>query len=204
MPFKFLFTLLAFITTIKLSAQKIEFKNLTVNDENSKAIYLDIENKFKIAGFIDQVYAEPNNLSYTLRGDTLILVPATSGYIMLSFATKYGSQQILFTAKALPVPAVSIGGETNKFLPKAVCLNNGQISLQKNDLFFENYKVDSSVININGQTFTVAGDKLPDELLSAIEKAKSGDQLEFTYTRAINSKNRMRITNHGKFSYQLK
>jgi hypothetical protein len=204
MPFKFLFALLAFITAIKLSAQKIEFKNLTVSDENSKTIYLDIENKFKIAGFIEQLHAASNNLSYTLHEDTLILVPVTRGYIMLSFATKYGTQQILFTAKELPMPALSIGGETNKLIPKAVCLNNGQISLQKNDLFFENYKVDSSVININGQTFTVDGDKLPDELLAAINKAKSGDKLQFTYVSAVNPKNGMRITNPGKVSYELK
>jgi len=195
---------LVFIITLKVFGQKIELKNLMVSDQNSKFIYLGIENKFKLLDTTVHINAAPGIIVHVLHKDTLVLIPRQAGSMILSFATKYGTQEIIFTAKPIPLPAISVGGETSVLMSKTAILENKEIAIQKTDPFFENYKVDSSVVNINGQTFRFKSDKLPGELLMAIEKAKSGDRLEFTYVRAVNPGRGRTISREGKISYELK
>jgi len=160
MPIKSLFILPVFIVTLKMSGQKIELRNLTVSDESSKTIYLDMQNKFKIPGFIDQVNTETGNTICTVHEDTMVLIPTTKGNVTISFATKYGPQQMVFTAKTLPPMTISVGSETNnKLISKTAFLKNGKIFIKKNDIFFDGYIVDSSVVTLNGQVYLVNSDQ---------------------------------------------
>ena len=200
----FFFTLAAFIATFDALAQVFEIRNLTVSDENSKTIYIGIHNKFKVPDLTAIPSAASKKTKITLKEDTLDLVPNFFGTEILTFHAKNGIQQVSFTIKRMPDMFLWISGSTDKSILKKEFLKAPQFSLAPNDLFFKDFFLDSTILELNGKTFQINNGVLPNNLIPAIEGAKNGDRLEINYLRARSFRSEVILVKKDKTDFTLK
>ncbi|HEX8333954.1 MAG TPA: hypothetical protein VF622_15145 [Segetibacter sp.] len=187
---KFFFLLSLLVSSIFVSAQPVDVVNLIVNNKESKTAYIGVDNFYRIRNF-DKYKSIVPHPQAKLLNDKLLIRAQSVGTFSVTFVTKKGAkEQVSFNVKRVPYPLIAIGEHTRTSIDKSYLLNNKRVSIitsEINDPFFEGYKVQAFIAELNGQTFTLQGNEFSDDLLAAIQKAEPGNKLTISSVKAFNA-----------------
>jgi hypothetical protein len=154
-------------------AQKIKLANRIFPDENSKTVYIGMENRFVVQPEVIETILE-NELA-SVNDSVVTIRPNKPGKLTITFLSEGEKVPVEFEAKHIPKVKVTIAGGDKDPAGKEILSSKSELLLADrtgDDKFFDQFEVTSFQATIGGETFDISGNKISSELLARINKTK--------------------------------
>jgi hypothetical protein len=170
---------ISMFTSFLSSGQTIGIVNKTVSDENSRTVYIGINNVFMLNDKDISIVQQEDRATVTLNGNgKLEIKPMRLGLLTVNFSKNNQIVPISFEVKSLPQICPFLGGQVSKNVEKEKLADHSYLSCFSdiNDNFFNGYEVKSFTAIINRKEFQ-SGALFTEELKKVISESNTGDTL---------------------------
>ncbi len=198
------FTCLSLFIMILGYSQNVRLSSQSVSNERNRILYLGISNIFIVTDTAVTGIEKQDRVELT--GNTLVIKPATTGYLTVTFLKKDDKAQVIFYVKNIPEFKLAPGNQPGpKIIKDSLVANSflGYTSSDKSDGYYQGYDVVSFTASLNGQTYTITGREFSDPLKTAIAKAVSGDTLVISQCNLYNEKLKKPFIYNGPHKFTI-
>lgn len=170
---KSIFLSLFFVAGSTCFGQELKLVNLNSLDQNSRTIFIGMENNFRVVS--DSVESIEENESATFRDGVITLRPFKTGKIIVNLTRSNQNIAIEFEAKAIPAPKITVSDNNDSRVKKDLLSAESHLRLMDHsgsDRFFDQFQVVSFRATLGDRTFEVTGNKFSSELLASISEER--------------------------------